>query len=45
MTTPMNVKEKLCKEDGADKVDEAIYKSLIGFLIYLTATRPDIIHV
>jgi hypothetical protein len=30
MTTPMNVKEKLCKEDGANKVDEAIYRSLIG---------------
>ena len=23
MSTPMNQKEKLCKEDGADKVDEA----------------------
>jgi len=30
MTTPMNLKEKFCKEDGAGKVDEAIYKSLIG---------------
>jgi len=23
MTAPMNVKEKFCKDDGADKVDEA----------------------
>jgi hypothetical protein len=45
MTTPMNVKEKFCKDDGADKVDEAIYRSLIGCLMYLTATRPDIMHV
>jgi hypothetical protein len=45
MNTPMNLKEKLCKEDGADKVDEAIYRSLIGCLMYLTTTRPDIMHV
>jgi hypothetical protein len=44
MTTPMNLKEKFSKEDGADKVDEAIYRSLIGCLMYLTATRPDIMH-
>lgn len=42
--TPMNQKEKFCKEDGAEKVDERLYRSLIGCLMYLTATRPDIIH-
>lgn len=42
MSTPMNQKEKLMKEDGADKVDEGYYRSLIGCLMYLTATRPDI---
>ncbi|XP_015165495.1 uncharacterized mitochondrial protein AtMg00810-like [Solanum tuberosum] len=42
MSKPMNQKEKLCKEDGADKVDEGYYRSLIGCLMYLTATRPDI---
>jgi len=45
MSTPMNQKEKLCKEDGADKVDEGYYRSLIGCLMYLTATRPDILFV
>ena len=45
MTTPINLKKKLCKEDGANKVDEAIYRSLIGYLMYLTTTRPDIMHV
>lgn len=35
-TTPMNVKEKSCKEDGARKVDEKLYISLIGCLMYLT---------
>ncbi|CAL5347060.1 unnamed protein product [Camellia sinensis] len=43
--TPMNQKEKFCKEDGAEKVDERLYRSLIGCLMYLTATRPDIMHV
>ena len=41
--TPMNQKEKLSKEDGIDKVDEGYFKSLIGCLMYLTATRPDIL--
>lgn len=41
-TTPMNQKEKFSKDDGADKVDEQKFRSLIGCLMYLTATRPDI---
>ncbi|KAH9805142.1 hypothetical protein KPL71_002337 [Citrus sinensis] len=44
MSTPMNSKEKLCKEDGTEKVDQAYFKSLIGCLMYLTATRPDILN-
>ena len=44
-STPMNQKEKFCKEDGAEKVYEGLYRSMIGCLMYLTATRPDIIHV
>ena len=34
--TPLMVNEKLMKEDGAKKVDETLYRSLIGKL-YLTA--------
>ncbi|KAL0553407.1 hypothetical protein IC582_007302 [Cucumis melo] len=45
VSTPMNQKKKLCKEDGADKVDEGYFRSLIGCLMYLTATRPDILNV
>lgn len=44
VSTPMNQKEKLCKEDGADKADEGYFRSLIGCLMYLTATRPDILN-
>jgi len=43
VSTPMNQREKFIKEDGADKVDEGYYRSLIGCLMYLTTTRPDII--
>lgn len=42
--TPMNQKEKLVKDDGSAKVDEAEFRSLIGCLMYLTATRPDILN-
>ncbi|KAH9715909.1 hypothetical protein KPL71_021251 [Citrus sinensis] len=42
--TPMNQNEKFCKEDGAEKMDERLYRSLIGCIMYLTATRPDIMH-
>lgn len=39
MNTPMNQKEKFCKEDGTQKVDEAYFRSLM----YLTATRLHIL--
>jgi hypothetical protein len=44
-STPMNQKEKLIKNDGADKVDEGYFRSMIGCLMYLTTTRPDILFV
>ena len=43
--TPMNQKEKLSKEDETQKVDEGFFRSLIGCLMYLIATRPDILFV
>ncbi|KAK4380916.1 Retrovirus-related Pol polyprotein from transposon RE2 [Sesamum angolense] len=42
VTTPLVTGEKYQKEDGSQKVDASIYRSLIGSLLYLTATRPDI---
>ena len=44
-STPMNLKEKFSKNDRTNKVDEGQYRSLIGCLIYLTATRLDIAFV
>nr|CAN68421.1 hypothetical protein VITISV_031322 [Vitis vinifera] len=45
MNTPMSQKEKLSKDDGDEKVEETYFRSLIGCLMYLTATRLDILYV
>lgn len=42
LCTPLAQNEKFSKDDGAEKADEGLYRSIIGCLIYLTATRPDI---
>jgi len=42
--TPLVVNEKLSLNDANDKVDAAVYRSLIGSLLYLSATRPDIMY-
>jgi hypothetical protein len=41
--TPMNQNKNFCKEDGAAKINEKLYRTLIGCLMYLTATRLDIL--
>ena len=45
MSTPMCQKGKLCKDNGTTKVNESEYRSLVGCLMYLTTTRPDIMYV
>ncbi|XP_019108303.1 uncharacterized mitochondrial protein AtMg00810-like [Beta vulgaris subsp. vulgaris] len=45
LATTMALNERLSKNDGKEKVDASIYRSLVGSLIYLTHTRPDIVHV
>ena len=42
VSTPLVSNEKFIKEDGSDKVEASKYRSLIGSLLYLTATRPDL---
>ncbi|XP_030449874.2 uncharacterized mitochondrial protein AtMg00810-like [Syzygium oleosum] len=42
VSTPTGQKEKLQKKDGSEPADERVYRSLIGCLMYLTTTRPDI---
>ncbi|KAJ0865267.1 putative RNA-directed DNA polymerase [Helianthus annuus] len=43
VTTPMNSNDKFQVVDGGEQVDAYIYRSLIGGLIYVTHTRPDIV--
>lgn len=40
--TPVAEKMKLSKDEGGENVNVTTYKSLIGSLRYLVATRPDI---
>ncbi|XP_020423018.1 uncharacterized protein LOC109950010 [Prunus persica] len=42
VATPLAVNEKLSKMDGSDLADETLYRQMVGSLLYLTATRPDI---
>jgi len=43
--TPTKVGMKLIKDPEGRKLDNTIYKQMVGNLMYLTATRPDIMHV
>ncbi|GKC08064.1 putative ribonuclease H-like domain-containing protein [Tanacetum coccineum] len=42
-STPMDTKKPLLKDSDGDDVDVHLYKSMIGSLMYLTSSRPDII--
>ncbi|XP_021974713.1 uncharacterized mitochondrial protein AtMg00810-like [Helianthus annuus] len=42
VSTPMEYGLRLSKDDPEEFVDEGIYRSLVGSLMYLTNTRPDI---
>ena len=42
--TPIVMGLKLSKEDNNKDFDPSLYKSIVGNLMYLTATRPDIMH-
>ena len=42
--TPMALNEKLQQEDGAKMATEKLCQSLVGSLIYLANTRPDIVQ-
>nr|GEU43057.1 retrovirus-related Pol polyprotein from transposon TNT 1-94 [Tanacetum cinerariifolium] len=40
--TPMETHKTLLKDDKGEDVDEHLYRSMIGSLMYLTSSRPDI---
>ncbi|GKA82156.1 retrovirus-related pol polyprotein from transposon TNT 1-94 [Tanacetum coccineum] len=42
MKTPMSTETKLTKEEEGEFVDNTKYRGMIGSLLYLTTSRPDI---
>nr|GEZ91279.1 hypothetical protein [Tanacetum cinerariifolium] len=42
--TPMDIKDKLDLDQIGTPVDATKYRSMIGALMYLTSSRPDIVH-
>jgi hypothetical protein len=44
VSTPMVVGCKLSKDDISPDVDQRTYRSMIGSLLYITASRPDIMQ-
>eukprot|EP00253_Pinus_taeda_P036566 PITA_36566 len=42
--TPLQQNLKLSSDDGTKQVDATLYRQLVGSLIYLTTTRPDLAY-
>ncbi|GJS00704.1 retrovirus-related pol polyprotein from transposon TNT 1-94 [Tanacetum coccineum] len=42
--TPMEIKDKLDRDQQGSPVDATKYHCMIGALMYLTSSRPDIVH-
>jgi hypothetical protein len=45
VSTHMVVSCKLSKDDMSSDVDQRTYQSMIGSILYITASRPDIMQV
>ncbi|GKC33840.1 hypothetical protein Tco_1046224, partial [Tanacetum coccineum] len=44
-STLMDTKNPLLKDSDSDDVDVHLYRSMIGSLMYLTSSRPDIMYL
>nr|GEX08267.1 putative ribonuclease H-like domain-containing protein [Tanacetum cinerariifolium] len=44
-STPMETQKPLLKDEDDEEVDVYLYRSMIGSLMYLTSSRPDIMFV
>ena len=45
VSTPMITNCKLSKDDESKEVDQRHYRSMIGSLLYVTISRPDVMQV
>ena len=45
VSIPIIIGCKLSKDDESLEVDHTMYRSMIGSMLYVTATRPDVIQV
>ena len=43
--TPISLGTKLTKNDDGPAVNATLYKRMLGILMYLTVTRPDLMYV
>ena len=43
MATPISPSTRLVMDDGSSSVNEKSYRGMIGSLLYLTTSRPDIV--
>ena len=45
ISTPMGTNGNLDSDASENMVDQKVYRSMIGSLLYVTASRPDVILV
>ncbi|GJX94085.1 uncharacterized mitochondrial protein-like protein [Tanacetum coccineum] len=45
VSTPMETQKPLLKDEDGEEVDVHLYRSMIGSLMYLTSSRPNIMFV
>ena len=43
--TPISLGTKLTKNDDGPTVNSTVYKRMVGILMYLTVTRPNLLYV
>ncbi|KAD6118915.1 hypothetical protein E3N88_10186 [Mikania micrantha] len=44
ISTPMATSPGICSDDNGEPVDQTLYRCMIGSLMYLTASRPNIMY-
>jgi hypothetical protein len=44
VSTPMQTSCKLSKDDESKDADQRLYRSMIGSLLYVTTSRPDVMQ-